>query len=64
MKQENRVFLDISTCTAKEHFALCALFLYFLCYLFWTFSPWKILLSSQNKDPTMLGKYKLIGKAL
>ena len=27
----------------------CALFVHFLCYLFWTFWMWKMLLSSQNK---------------
>ena len=51
MKQQNRVFMDFSKCKMKETFCTLfyALFVHFACYLFWTFSQWKMLLSSQNR---------------
>ena len=51
MKQQNRVFMDFSECKMKETFCTLfyALFVHFACYLFWTFSPWKMLLSSENR---------------
>ena len=47
----------------KECAPFCALFVHFVCYLFWTFSPWKMLHSSQNKV-FRARKCKSVGKAL
>ena len=47
----------------KECAPFCALFVHFVCYLFWTISPWKMLHSSQNKV-FRARKCKSVGKAL
>ena len=52
MKQQNWVFIDNSVCKMKELFVpfSFALSVHFVvCYLFLTFSQWKMRLSSQNK---------------
>ena len=54
IKQQNKVFIDIRTVKWMNFFCpflctFCTLAVLFVYYLFWTFSPWKMLLSCQNK---------------
>ena len=70
MKQKNRVFIDIRVSKMKERFM--SLFVHFLCTLFVTCFElflrekcfFQVKLKYVGQSPAILGKYKLIRKAL